>query len=145
MGYRFPRQLKKYDIDRQSGTEFGTKAIAKEMTNVRIAFENIDGVTPDDMRKGEIKHGYEQLNVHMIFDIKMYGKFTRNVILVADGHPTAPPSSITYSSVVSRESVGIVFLLASLNDLDIFACDIVNTYLRSKCREKLWTELEIQS
>ena len=58
----------------------------------------------------------------------------------ADGHTTAPPSSITYSSVVLRESVSISFLLASLNDLDIFACDIGNAYINVKCIEKLCTE-----
>ena len=89
------------------------------------------------MRKGEINPGYEHVNVHMIFDIKTNGKFTRNSILVADGHPTALPSSITCSSVVSRESVTISFLLASLNDLDIFACDICNAYLNTKLREKI--------
>ena len=89
------------------------------MTNIRIAFEKLDGVTPDEMRKGKIKPGYEHINVHMIFDINMDGKFTKNAILVADGHTIAPPSSITYSSVVSREIVRIAFLLASLNYLHI--------------------------
>ena len=78
------------------------------------------------MRKGKIKPGYEHVNVHMVFDIKMYGNFTRKSRLVAEGHTTAPPSSIAYSSVVSRESVRISFLLASLNDLDIFSCYIGN-------------------
>ena len=67
--------------------------------------------------------------MHMIFDIKMVGNFTRKARLVAEGHTIAPPSSNTYSSVVYRESVGVAFLLASLNDLDIFACDIGNAYL----------------
>ena len=39
-----------------------------------------------------------------------------------------------------RGSVRIVFLLASLNDIDIFTCDIVDAYLNAKCREKFWTE-----
>ena len=78
--------------------------------------------------------------MHMVFDIKMYGRFTRKARLVADVHTTSPPSSITYSSVLSRESVKIVFLLSSLNDLDIFSCDIGNTYLNAKFREKLWKE-----
>ena len=39
-----------------------------------------------------------------------------------------------------RESFRIAFLLASLNDLDIFARDIGNAYLNAKFREKLWTE-----
>ena len=77
-GIKFPKTVKEaYDIDRQSGNGFGTTAIAKEMTNVRIAFEKFDGVTPDKMRKGNIKHGYEHVNVHRIFDINIDGKFTR--------------------------------------------------------------------
>ena len=109
------------------------------MTNIRITFYKLDGVTPDDMRKGDINPGYEYVNVHILFDIKMDEKFTRNAILVPNGHTTAPPSSITYSSVVSRESASIAFLLSSLNELDIFACDIGNAYLNAKCREKFWT------
>ena len=93
------------------GTAFWTKAIAKEIKNTRIEFEKLDGVTPDETRKGKIKPGYEHINVHMIFDTKMYGKFTRKARLVADSHTTAPPSSITYSSVVSRDSVRIAFYL----------------------------------
>ena len=132
-GIRVPKTVKEaYETDRQSGTDFWTKAIAKDMTNVRIEFDNIDGVTPDEMRKGDIQPGYEHINAHMIFDINMGGKFTRKEILVADGHTTAPPPSITYSSVVSRESVRIAFLLASLNGLYIFACDIGNPYLNNK-------------
>ena len=102
------------------------------MTNVCIAFENIDGVTPDEIRKGKIHPVYENVNVHMIFDINMDGKFTRKLRLVAGRHTTAPPSSIACSSVVSRESVRIAFLLAPLNDLDIFACDIDNAYINAK-------------
>ena len=138
---RVPKTEKEaYEIDRQSGTDFWTKAIAKEMTNIRIVFEKLDSVTPDEMRKGKIKPVYEHVNVHMIFDIKMDGNFTRKARLVADSHTTAPKSPITHSSVVSRESDRITFILESLNDLDILACDIGNAYLNSKCRGKLWTE-----
>ena len=110
------------------------------MKNVRITFEKIDDVTTDEMRKVNIKSGYKHVNVHMIFCINMEGKFTRKEILVANGHTIAPPSSITYSRFVSRESVGVSFILASLNDLEIFSCDMGNAYLNAKCREKLWTE-----
>ena len=77
------------------------------MTNFRILFEKLHGFTPDEMRKGKIKPGYEHVNMHMVFDINMYGKFTRKARLVANGHTTELPSSITFSSVVSRESVRI--------------------------------------
>ena len=57
----------------------------------------------------------------MIFDINMDGNFNRKAILVAGGHTTASPELTTYSWVVSRDSVSILFLLASLDDLEIFA------------------------
>ena len=69
----------------------------------------------------------------MIFDIKMDGKFTCKARLVAGGHKAAPPSSITYSSVVTRETVRLAFIISGLNDLDICACDIGNAYLNAPC------------
>ena len=41
---------------------------------------------------------------------------------------------------MSRESVSISFIIASLNNLDIFEYDIGNAYLNAKHIEKLWTE-----
>ena len=139
-GIRIPKTVQEaYEIDKETGTDFWTKAIAKEMKNVRIAFESVDGVTPEQMREGKVKPGFNYITTHMIFDIKMDGKFTRKARLVADGHKTMAPAAITYSSVVSRDSVRIALMVASLNDLDVFACDIGNAYLNAQCREKLWT------
>jgi hypothetical protein len=39
---------------------------------------------------------------------------------------TEPLASMTYSTVVTRESVRIAFMLASLNDLNVKAADISN-------------------
>ena len=50
----------------------------------------------------------------MIFDIKM-GDFRRKARLVAGGHVTEPPATITYSSVVLRETVFIAFTVIALN------------------------------
>ena len=139
-GIEVPKSVSQaYAIDRKTGTTYWTDAITKEMKNVRIAFEKLDGITVEEMKKGKVKPGYTHCGTHMIFDIKMDGKFTRKARLVADGHTTDAPSSITYSSVVSRESVRLSLLIASLNDLDIAACDIGNAYLNANCREKLWT------
>ena len=93
------------------------------------------------MGKGNINPGYDHVNVHMIFDIKMDWKFTRKARLVDVGRTTGLPSSITYSSVVYRESVRIACILASLNELDIFGCDIGNAYLNNNCRETFWIEV----
>eukprot|EP00957_Ditylum_brightwellii_P193879 14764817-Ditylum_brightwellii.AAC.1 len=64
--------------------------------------------------------------------------FTRKARFVANGAKTEAPASITYSSVVSRDSVKLAFLIAALNDLDVLACDIGNAYLNAPCREKIW-------
>ena len=37
------------DIDRKMDTELWEKSIRKDMTNVRILFENLDGVTPQQI------------------------------------------------------------------------------------------------
>jgi len=50
---------------------------------------------------------------HMIFDIKE--DLTRKARFVAGGHWTDPPSQVTYSTVVSRDSVRIAFLIATRN------------------------------
>ena len=45
--------------------------------------------------------------------------------------------SLSYSSVVLRDSVRIMFLAAALNDIDIKMCDIGNAYLNAETRERL--------
>ena len=70
----------------------------------------------------------------MLFDINMDGKFTHKAILVADGHKTDASALIMYSIVVSRDSIIIGLMVASLNGLEIFSCDIGNAYLNAACR-----------
>ena len=73
----------------------------------------------------------------MIFDVKI--DFTRKARLVAGGHLTDPPTTLTYSSVVSRESVRLAFLIAALNDLNILVADIGNAYINTMTKEKVYT------
>ncbi len=49
------------------------------------------------------------------------------------------PTSLTYSSVVSKDSVRLAFLIAALNDLDILSADIGNAYLNAETKEKVHT------
>lgn len=132
-----------YRIDRETGTDFWHKAIEKEMSRVRIAFEK-SLITPDEMRRGQIRPGYQEIKCHWVFDMKMDGNFTRKARLVAGGHMTEEPVVPTYSSVVSRDSVQIAFLLAALNGLDILAADIGNAYLNAPCKEWIWTVAGIE-
>ena len=64
--------------------------------------------------------------------------FSSKFRMMANGSNTEAPSSLTYSSVVSRDSVHIAFLKAKLNDLYIMDCDVGNAYLNAPCREKIW-------
>ena len=50
------------------------------------------------------------------------------------------PGSITYSSVVSGNSVRLACLIAGLNDLNVLAGDVTNAYLKVSCCEKIWFE-----
>ena len=75
----------------------------------------------------------------MIFDIKLGENFRRKARLVGGGQMTTSHSSFTLSSVLSRVLVRIALTIASLNELDILACDIHNAYLTALFIEKIWT------
>jgi hypothetical protein len=133
-GVKIPKSVKEaMQIDKENGDTKWWDAIIQEMGNVRPAFQVHEGT------KADLPIGYQQIKCHMIFDVKMGENFRRKARLVGGGHMTVAPSSITYSSVVSRDSVRIALTVAALNGLDLLACDIQNAYLTAKCREKIWT------
>ena len=133
-GIELPKTVKDaLAIDEATGTTFWREAIDKEMRNVRIAFEVLpDGENPPDE--------YQFCRCHMIFDVKMED-FRRKARLVAGGHMTKAPATLTYASVVSRETVRVALMAAALNDVDVWAADVLNAYITAPCREKIWTTL----
>lgn len=138
-GIRIPKTVEEaYQIDRDTGTNLWTIAINKEMSKVRVAFEKSD-LSVDDIRRGQARPGYQEIKCHWVFDVKMDEHFTRKARLVAGGHQTEDPTALTYSGVVSRDSVRLAFLIAALNDLDIMSADVGNAYLNAPCKEKIWT------
>ena len=100
------------------------------MKNVHIAFEEFEG------DKEYIPPGYQFVNCHMIFDINMGEVYRGKAGMIAGGHTAEAPALLTYSSVVSRDSVRILLTIAALNGLKVLVCDIQNAFLNSKCREK---------
>lgn len=129
-GVRMPKSVKEaLEIDAETGTDFWRLAIEREMRNIMPAFQFLD----DD----KVPVGYKHIDFHMIFDVKF--DLTRKARFVAGGHKTEPPKESTYSSVVSRDSVRIAFLIAALNDLDILAADIQNAYLNADTKERVYT------
>ena len=126
-----------YKFDAENGNNLWRHAIQQEMSCVCIAFDRwLGGSTRDEVKKKLV--GYQEIRCHMIFHIKMAGLACK-ARLVGGSHTTDTPSSITYSSVVSCDSIRIAFLIAALNDLDIMAADIRNAYLNAPCHEKIWT------
>ena len=65
--------------------------------------------------------------------------FRRKARLVAGGHTTATPNTLTYYSIVSRDSMRIAFTIAALYNLSVLACDIQNVYRTAPYREKIFT------
>ena len=130
-GIELPHNVKRaLEIDAETGTTYWRDAIRKEMATISPVIDILD-------ENASAPVGYQCIPCHMVFDVKM--DFTRKARFVAGGHVTEPPSSITYASVVSRESVRIAFLLAALNDLDILSADVQGAYLNAPCREKVYT------
>ena len=73
---------------------------------------------------------------HLIFDVNM--EFSRKAQMVANGAMTEVPSSLTYYSIVSRDSVCLDLLIEILNDLHVMSCDVGDSYLNVTCQEKTW-------
>jgi hypothetical protein len=109
------------ELDEGNGNTLWQDAIRKEMNNVCIAFKIMND-------KEAIPPTYQEIRCHMIFDVNMED-FHRTSRFVAGGHTTDAPQVMTYTSVVSRESVRIALTLETLNDLDVTMGDIQSPYL----------------
>jgi hypothetical protein len=120
-------------LDKENDNTLWQDAVMKKMKNVRIAFKILNGEEPAPPT-------YQYIRYHMISDVKMED-FRRKARFVAGGHTTDTPHSITYASIVSRESVRTALTLAALNDLDVKMADIENAYLTAPITEKVWTVL----
>ena len=73
--------------------------------------------------------GYQEINGHMIFDVNMGENFRQKTRFFADGHKSKIPTSVTYSLVVSIDSVRICLTIYDLNDLETLIDDVENVFL----------------
>ena len=109
-------------IYHKNGSTYCKYVIDKEMKKSNISYnKKIILHTVYDM------HGYQEITCHVISDMKTY--FTGKARFVANGSKTEAPVALTYSIVVSRDSVQLAFLIAALNYLDVMICGIGNAYL----------------
>ena len=127
-GIEIPSTLDKAkQLDRDNGDSFWSRAVDKEMANVKVAFEILQNEQP-------VPIGWSKSSGHLVFDVKM--DFTRKARWVKDGHKTPTPEQSTYAGVVSRESVRIALTYAALNNINVAAADIKNAYLQAPSSEK---------
>ena len=116
-------------LDKKNGTNLWQLAYEKEIYKVSISFDFLD-------------HGVKALvswkrnSFHIVWDVKM--DFTRKAKWVKDGNKTPDPVTSNYDGVISRESVRIAFTYAALNNLDVVATDIQNSYLTTPSSEKYY-------
>jgi hypothetical protein len=105
-GIRIPRTWDEaVTLEKANGDTQWQDTVREEMTKVRVAFKILeDGVV--------VPPTYQQIRCHLIFDLKIEN--FRRKAFVAGGHTTKTPATLTYSSVVSRESVRIALTLAAL-------------------------------
>ena len=131
-GIRIPKRVTEaYAIDQENGNTLWSDATKEEMDKIKGAMRVYNGNTND-------LKGYQEITGHVIFDVKLGEGFRRKARFIGYGHKTETPSSLTYSTVVSRDFVRIILMVAALNELDIQGADIENAYLTTPCREKVW-------
>ena len=80
------------------------------------------------------------MNFHVIFDVSMED-FRRKARLVAGEHVENPPSTTTYTIVVSRDTPIIALALNYLKYLPVKVAGIQNVYITAPVTEKIWTVL----
>ena len=54
---------------------------------------------------------------------------------------TEAPATITHANVLSRDTVRIALMIATLNDLEVKSDDILNAYIQAHVTKKIWTTL----
>lgn len=131
-GIRVPKNIEEAKkIDLENGDTLWMDAIRKEMADNRHAFDEHEG-DPKELV------GFTEITGHLVFDVKLGENFRRKARFCADGHKTGAPAAITYSTVVARDSVRILLLIAALNDLPLKGADVKNAFLSAPNLEKVW-------
>ena len=98
-GIRLPHSVEEaLRIDAETKTDYWRCALNKEMSRVKVAWKECNAVSPTEVWQGKVQDmvGYQEIGCHVVFEKCRF---------VAGGHTTEAPASMTYSSVVSRDSV----------------------------------------
>ena len=83
----------------------------------------------------KVPSNYKLIKVHMVYAVKHDGRHKAR--LVANGNLTGPITEANYSGVVSLRSIRLIAFIGELNELELWAADISNTYVMSYTNEKV--------
>lgn len=72
ISHKYGIRLPPEQIDKEMGTDFWEKALAKKMTNMQVTWKAKEVITPVDVETGRVPDmiGYKKIKCHIIFDIK---------------------------------------------------------------------------
>jgi hypothetical protein len=130
-GVEVPRSTKHaLQLDAKNGDQLYERAIGKELGAIK---EHAVFRLP---RPGENLEDYKRIPYHFVFDVKY--DLRRKARLVAGGNMTDDPDEDIYSGVVGIVFVRLLFILASMNDLKIWAADVGNAFLHGINKEKIY-------
>ena len=100
---------------------------------------HIDPVFSDLEDHKQLPNDYKYIHCYLIFDVKF--ELIRNVRFVANSQNVSPPLSTTFASMISCETICIMFTIADLNDLKVKSIDIKNSFIQAPLSKKLYTVL----
>ena len=119
-------------LDEANGNTLLQDAIKLNMNNSCIAFKLCKKI---DKAPGGV--GHTENNCYIIFYLKI--DMTRKARFAANDHLTDVPTYMTYSNIVSRDTVHIGFLMADLNNLDFLDSGIYNDILVAPTKENIFS------
>jgi hypothetical protein len=82
--------------------------------------------------------GYTQTTGHLVFDVKLGKNFRGKARYCAGGYKTGAPASVTYITIVSRDSVRILLTIAALSELEVMSADVQSVFSTAPNKEKCW-------
>ena len=133
-GVQVPRGTRQaLDLDKANGNTLWKESMEKEVKGL-LDFETFQ-ILEEGSRPPE---GHSFIPLHAVYDCKVDGR--RKCRIVANG-AQAPVNEDQdlYAGVVSVDVVRLLFVIASINKMNVWATDISMAYLHGVTREKLWT------
>ena len=123
-----------YNIDELNKTTGWKDAINKEIHTLRDEFKCFK-IYP----KGhKLPKDYIFIKLLWAFDVKHDGR--KRARLVAGGHMTPKlDKEDTTSTMITNESIRLLFLIATIQNLKILAADVSHAYINAYSKEKVYT------